>query len=291
MAKYTASDADTYQDIDCETTDALLPESKIGDASVLAGNRPRAFRGNLTCFFVLQLFLISIYTTTFFTLRRGACEASLVYSPAASAVKLERVRFNATLVIESPYNGPPSKEVDAAWAAIIDNMNIAVPKSDLDRVGAASIRIPDTDNMYFAGLSVFHELHCLKRLRQYTWKEHYFPNMSANDERLNRLHTDHCLEILRQAAMCRADISLFTLQWSEDSLLPRADFSQEHECINFDAIYRWAGERRVDAGRPGILTHPLHASHITPNTGVAFPDGKGDKVGGSEDMSPVVVED
>jgi hypothetical protein len=134
-------------------------------------------------------------------------------------------------------------------------MNIAVPKTDLSRVGSTSIRIPETD-MYFAGLGVFHELHCLKRLRQYTWKEHYFPDISENDERLNRLHTDHCLEILRQAIMCRADISLFTLQWSEDSLHPRADFSQEHECVDFEAIFEWAGERRVDAGKPGLLVHP-----------------------------------
>lgn len=40
-------------------------------------------------------------------------------------------------------------------------MNIAVPKSDLDRIGSHSIPITDTDNMYFGGLSVFHELHCI----------------------------------------------------------------------------------------------------------------------------------
>lgn len=65
--------------------------------------------------------------------------------------------------------------------------------------------------------------------------------------------------------MCRADISLFTLQWSEDSLTPRADFSQEHECTNFDAINQWAKERRVDAGKPGVLTHPLHGMYCNLN--------------------------
>ena len=57
--------------------------------------------------------------------------------------------------------------------------------------------------------------------------------------------------------MCHADISLFTLQWSEGSLRPRADFSQEHQCANFDRINDWARERRVDASKPGILTHPV----------------------------------
>ena len=106
--------------------------------------------------------------------------------------------------------------------------------------------------------------------------------------------------------MCRADISLFTLQWSEDSQYPRADFSQEHECVNFDAIFQWAGDRRVDAGKPGLLVHPKfgeapidrmvkrHARKtllMLPSPGVAYPNGISSKIGGSEDMSPSIVED
>jgi hypothetical protein len=41
-------------------------------------------------------------------------------------------------------------------------MNIAVPKSDLDKIGANSIAVPGTDQ-YIAGLGVYHELHCLVR--------------------------------------------------------------------------------------------------------------------------------
>lgn len=40
-------------------------------------------------------------------------------------------------------------------------MNIGVAKSDLDRIGTTSIPVPGTDDWYIAGLSVFHELHCL----------------------------------------------------------------------------------------------------------------------------------
>ena len=85
---------------------------------------------------------------------------------------------------------PPKKLLNTEPVLIKGlDMNIAVPKSDLEKIGSASIRIPETDNMYFAGLGVFHELHCLKRLRQYTWKDYYFPDISEEDERLNRLHT------------------------------------------------------------------------------------------------------
>ncbi|ETS78823.1 hypothetical protein PFICI_08676 [Pestalotiopsis fici W106-1] len=284
--------------------EAFLPDSKGSyEKQLIRSQRKGRFRPpqSWSAFLFVQIFLIAVYTTTFFT----STEKDLVYcdirhtAPARSAIQHQAVRFNATLVIDSPYNGPPSQEVDKAWGDLLENMNIAVPKSDIERIGATSIPIPDTDNMYFAGLGVFHELHCIKRLRQYTWKEHYFPNSTAEEDRLNRLHTgkqnmdivdvladaykspDHCLEIMRQATLCRADISLFTLQWSTDSPWPRADFSHEHQCVDFDLINSWAGQRRVDASKPGILTHPKF--------GVAYHEGESSIIGATEDMSPTII--
>jgi len=40
-------------------------------------------------------------------------------APAQSAVRYEKVRFNATLVIDSPYNGEPSQQVDKAWSDLL----------------------------------------------------------------------------------------------------------------------------------------------------------------------------
>ncbi|KAI0394338.1 hypothetical protein F5Y17DRAFT_428020 [Xylariaceae sp. FL0594] len=162
-------------------------------------------------------------------------------------------------------------------------MNIAVHKSDLRRVGSHSIPIPGTEDMYFAGLSVFHELHCLKRLRQYTWADHYFPNLTEEEKHLNRLHTDHCLEILRQASMCRADTALFTIVWTEGSRYPSADFSQEHECANFDKVNAWAAEHRVDPSQPGLLVHPKY--------GIAYHEGESSKIGATLDKSKVIITD
>lgn len=110
-------------------------------------------------------------------------------APAQKAVKLQKQRFNAELVIDSPYIGEPSDSVDLAWHNLLQNMNIAVPASDLERVGTSSIAVPGEPGKYIAGLSVFHELHCLKRLRQYIWKDQYFFNQTTEDDRLHRLHT------------------------------------------------------------------------------------------------------
>jgi hypothetical protein len=40
--------------------------------------------------------------------------------------------------------------------------------------------------------------------------------------------------------MCHGDISLVTFDWTDDELLPNANFNVKHECRNFDAIRDWA---------------------------------------------------
>lgn len=36
--------------------------------------------------------------------------------------------------------------------------------------------------------------------------------------------------------MCRADVALLTLEWSQDERMLRADFSHEHECVHWVAL-------------------------------------------------------
>ncbi|KAK8135210.1 hypothetical protein PG984_007222 [Apiospora sp. TS-2023a] len=230
-------DADSEQGL--APGEPLLPPWTSRDTTTIGtgSNQLRRFlfaiwdyRFGLLSFCLLQLLMVALYTAAFFSFEQQ--RPGLVYSPAAEALRYKKVRYNASLVIESPYNGPPSKEVDSAWSDLI-SICFSLPR----RAGS-----PEQTNPT-----------CVmqKRLRQYTWKEHYFPDINEEDERLNRLHTDHCLEILRQAAMCRSDVTLFTPQWSEGSRFPRADFSQEHECVDFDAVNRWAADRRSRPGRRG----------------------------------------
>ncbi|KAH8746326.1 hypothetical protein BGZ57DRAFT_917816 [Hyaloscypha finlandica] len=237
-------------------------------------------------FLFIQFTLIILYTAMFLLLvdlfiDRQSVKKDLVYSPAEDVVNYERVRFNATLVIDSPYNGEPSLEVDEAWTELLQYMNIKVSKSDLDRIHADSIGVPGTD-MYVGGLGVYHELHCLKRIRQYTWQDYYHAHATDEDKRLNRLHTDHCIDVLRQAILCHADVSLFTLEWSQDMPMPRADFSHEHTCKDWRRIFEWAGQRSIPEEKMKSLQHPIYGS--------AFPDGRGSVLGASEDHSAKIHE-
>jgi hypothetical protein len=56
----------------------------------------------------------------------------------------------------------PSPRLNNTNASLID-MNIAVPGSDLKKIQTSSISVPGEPGTFVAGLSVFHELHCLVR--------------------------------------------------------------------------------------------------------------------------------
>lgn len=34
------------------------------------------------------------------------------------------------------------------------------------------------------------------------------------------------------------------------------NFGRPHECVNFEAVNEWAGDRAVDVSPPGYLVHP-----------------------------------
>ena len=122
-----------------------------------------------------------------------------------------------------------------------------------------------------------------KRLYRTLFTDHFYPNLTALEtERLighgskfslfpsGNLRflcllfqsTDfksqivHCLDMLRQAVMCQADISPIVLTFEDYQAAPRADFSYQHECINWDALTSWASSRRVDVFEPGLINHP-----------------------------------
>lgn len=56
----------------------------------------------------------------------------------------------------------------------------------------------------------------------------------------NRMHVDHCIETVRIALMCFADITPVLVR--EDPVSPlgsRADFNTHHKCRNFEKIEQW----------------------------------------------------
>ncbi|KAL8665678.1 MAG: hypothetical protein Q9202_001988 [Teloschistes flavicans] len=234
-------------DLEYDSEDALLVSKEY---------RPRKSTHSFVKHpFALHSIILGIYTILFFlaltVLFTGPDHGpNLIHSPARSAVSFQRKVFDGALVIENPFTGSPRPELDEAWHRLLQNANIRVSEKTLRKVNGSSIAFADGDG-YYAQLSMFHELHCLKRIRHFIHKDYYNPDQSDDARR-----PDHCLEVLRQGVMCRGDISLVTFVWSPKKRLPLADFSQPHECVNFDALNRWSGQHSVDVFAPGLLQHP-----------------------------------
>lgn len=81
----------------------------------------------------------------------------------------------------------------------------------------------------------------------------------VNSEYIVRVHTTHCLDIVRQVLMCNPDVGVLGQVWwqPEGDSQPMAfvDFNTKHRCRDYEGIRRWAeahqmpSEEDVDMGR------------------------------------------
>ena len=67
-------------------------------------------------------------------------------------------------------------------------------------------------------------------------------------------HPEHCIELLRQAAICKGDTSVTSFKWLRNNTSePTTKEGVLHRCVNWDQLSGWARERRVDLFNPGLL--------------------------------------
>lgn len=139
----------------------------------------------------------------------------------------------------SPYTGSPSKETDKAWHDLMESMVIRVTDKELSRTNQTSLPLPNGG--YMAWLGVYHELHCIKMLREFKYSSHYHAEMDRGSDEFAHLsvHADHCIEMLRASALCHGDGSLTTFKWSKNSLKPMLDLTRpSHTCVNWEVMTR-----------------------------------------------------
>ncbi|KAH6877071.1 hypothetical protein B0T10DRAFT_413860 [Thelonectria olida] len=205
----------------------------------------------------LSLFAVS------FCLRHGRPSALLCtqelspYSPAESAVEYHTVRYNITPAQEQTEYIGYGPDVDKAWNHITyDVGDQMISQDELVRLGLdpTSLKVEDPkggQEGYRVGIQVFHQLHCLNLLRQDSYKEEYYTHhggdIEVQPEDL-RGHLDHCIEILRVALMCQADVGVYAFKYYDGYKGHWPDFSTLHTCRNFNAIREWAFDHAVVFG-------------------------------------------
>ncbi|KEZ43103.1 Aminobutyraldehyde dehydrogenase [Scedosporium apiospermum] len=154
--------------------------------------------------------------------------------------------------------------VDKAWEAITGDVgDQMVSKDEALRLGLApdsmTIKHPVTGVEGFrVGMEVFHQLHCLNLLRQFSFKEYYS-------------HTGGDVETDEEDLRGHSDIGVFSFRHFEGSEGHWPDYATTHTCRNFDKIREWATENAValtEAGLPAgcinfLPCSPERAPEIT----------------------------
>ena len=68
-------------------------------------------------------------------------------------------------------------------------------------------------------------------------------------------NSDHCIEMLRLAAICRGDTALSTYSWigEADAKMPTAVDRSPHQCVDWEVLSSWVRGRAVNISEPGVL--------------------------------------
>ncbi|KAL8387062.1 hypothetical protein RB595_010184 [Gaeumannomyces hyphopodioides] len=210
-----------------------------------------------------------------------------VYSPLLDVVEYEVRNFtDPTAGSNSGYVGRPTKAMEKKWQDLADVPAIVIPFDKLpllnrteDATGQRGSRFlttrPGTPHPWSAGgyvgvTEVFHHLHCLNVLRQYIWRDAYaapgvdddnserppLPAMLRHGD--SREHTDHCVDTLRQALMCSADVTPYLVYAGDGdgadgggSWPPKnaqEDFQALHKCRRFEPLLEYIRDNGLAPG-------------------------------------------
>ncbi|KAK0388811.1 hypothetical protein NLU13_5054 [Sarocladium strictum] len=151
---------------------------------------------------------------------------ALSKAPAQDAIKYHTVIYPDAIRHTTKYMGRPSPELDEAWEPFADEL-------------------PDEPGYHAVMLDIFHSLHCLNEVRKSLNPEYYgapSERFNTTEERLLPI-LDHCVEHIRMALWCNADISPIPFQKADQGLT--ASHVYTHTCRDRDAILEWATSNRV----------------------------------------------
>lgn len=101
-------------------------------------------------------------------------------------------------------------------------------------------------------------------VRQYVWQEEYpshlIPSLlKHNSPRVARDHVDHCIETLREALMCNADLTPYL--WYDNSATgqpAKEDFEASHKCVRWDPLVEWVRNHGVKIPHRAFVGHGHH---------------------------------
>ncbi|OCL00371.1 uncharacterized protein K441DRAFT_651284 [Cenococcum geophilum 1.58] len=169
------------------------------------------------------------------------------YSPMVEAVEYYDLDWDNDFWKTSLYMGKPTAEGDEAWDNLWNIGEINIPFDVLHLLNKTlddmwKLTPPQYGRGVVANFEVFHQLHCLNKIRQYTYLDSYEtpPEHFRGTPQMARTHVDHCIESLRIAIMCHGDVTPLLIRHDPSNPLGDvADFSNHHKCRRFDKLVDW----------------------------------------------------
>ncbi|GJN83108.1 hypothetical protein PLIIFM63780_006656 [Purpureocillium lilacinum] len=175
-----------------------------------------------------------------------------VWSPAFEAVEYQDVQFQNRFSEKSPYRGKPTRELEKAWLDLWNFGPVNIPLDKLSALNKSSDAGWQRAKMDRGGgvvgsLEVFHQLHCLDLIRQYTYREEWDYSSQPAFDGTPEQHVDHCINSLRIYLQCTADVTPYLILKDERRPLGiDPDFCTRHKCRNFEKIQRWARDHELN---------------------------------------------
>ncbi|KAH8784569.1 hypothetical protein F5882DRAFT_294848, partial [Hyaloscypha sp. PMI_1271] len=175
------------------------------------------------------------------------------YSPLVEAVEYYELNWDNDLDKTSIYIGKPTAEGEEAWNKLWDIGEVNIPFNKVHLLNKTlhdpwKLTLPQYGRGVVANFEVFHQLHCLDKIRQYTYLDSYETPPDDFDEtpEMTRKHIDHCIETLRLSIMCHGDVTPLLIRHSASGPLGgMMDFSNHHKCRRFDKLLDWMKDNAV----------------------------------------------
>ncbi|KAL6690465.1 hypothetical protein J3F84DRAFT_353365 [Trichoderma pleuroticola] len=173
-----------------------------------------------------------------------------VWSPALEAVEYVDVQFQNKFNEKSIYRGKPTPELERAWLDLWNFGPVNIPLDKLDALNKSNEvdwkrAKPEAGGGVIGNLEIFHQIHCLDLVRQYTYRDEYdYSKQPAFDgtPKQVREHVDHCINSLLIFLKCTSDVTPYLMLTDKRRPLGiDADFNTQHKCRNFEKIREWAG--------------------------------------------------
>ncbi|KAL9610618.1 MAG: hypothetical protein Q9167_004692 [Letrouitia subvulpina] len=226
-----------YDDSTHTVPDAVLPSrhNPRKQRIIQRATSSSAYVGMNGLLFIVNVWILLVSLNKVISLRRYCPE--IPYTPAKGLLQYEHIALD--LVSFNPYAGERTPEMDKAWETLKIYEIWRSTKDELKKSGAYEERsLPLEHGGYMAIMRAYHELHCLDWI-----KREWDPTRP-----LMTWHLDHCLDALRQGAMCKADLTVGSFYWwpkdpVEKERVRRPNFKRE--CVNWNSLEEFLAPRKM----------------------------------------------